>query len=167
MRMFLIILSTLLIAIVQVGFVNPLGAWRPDFLIAFLVFGAFMLSARELAASTLSGALILELFSSVSFGIAGASLCIAIAFIYVMRRNLFVQGHWLPVIASAAIVVALFHGIAYFLQELLVFVGIVKGDSFGYFTLRFIRATFPAIIITVCASALLFAAFPRGVSRYE
>lgn len=164
MRIAGIIVTALVIVVTQVGLVNSFGPWRPDMVLMFLGAGVFLFSIRELASATLASALVFELSSSLPFGIVGGSLCVAILFLYLLRRFFFIEGYWMPIALSVALGVLFFHSVGYILNEAFVFFGL-HGVALEYFVMRLMRVTIPILIVSTLSASVLLLFFYKIIVR--
>ena len=155
MKYFWIITSIIVLVFIQVGIFNNLGKWHPDLILLFVTVGVFRFSYKKLLLLSLISAFMLELFSSLSFGIIVLSLFFAVLLARFIKNNFLTQKGLLPVLIIALILPFSFHIAGYFLTNLYSYFGQLP-SGLNSLSIRIWQLSLPLVISNVVIILFLY-----------
>ena len=156
-----LVIVSLFLVLVQVGLINNLmSRWRPDVVLILLTVGIFTLSYRRLLIISLLSAFVLDLFSSLPFGVVTVSLGATVLLSRLIKDNFFATQSWLPVVVVASFLPFIFHGLSYLFSE---FYNYITSASLAldYFGERLIHSTLPLMASQALLVGLLILLRPK------
>jgi len=162
---FLKLLVIFLVLVIQIGWLGNFDFMRTklNILIVTLTFFIFLFDFKELIGWTLLAGYIMDLYSSLPFGLISISLIISLIFSYFLFRNYFTNRSLISLSILVASTTAAFHLVIIFLGWLAGQIGF----SFYEFSNSWVTSSIWQIVFNAILAAISFSVYTYLTNRLK